>query len=116
MYSARPNAIPQYKKTYGADHPYCMKFKLPHSNYQHKIVHKKIDALPLGLLSSQRNQLDQSLPSMHTPFDNRRALSKLGGIQGFYSTSTQSGKPLLAQKGLGRDNLPKQIPLKNSNF
>jgi hypothetical protein len=116
MIAARPNAIPQYRNTYGADHPYCMKFKLPHSNYQHKIVHKKIDVLPVGLLTSQRNPLDQSLPSVRTPFDNRRALSKLGGIQGFYSTSTQSGKPLLAQKGLGKDDLTPRIPLKNSNF
>jgi hypothetical protein len=47
-------------------------------------------------LLGQRNQLDQSLPSMRTPFDNRHALSKLGGISGFYGSSTQNGNPLRA--------------------
>ena len=118
MIAARPNAIPQYKNTYGADFPRTMKFKLPHEKYQHTIKRKQVENLPANPLNMlcQRNQMDQSLPSMETPFDLRNSLSKLGGIPEYYGTSTQSGKPLLVQKGLGKDNLAPRKPLVNRNF
>ena len=68
----------------------------------------------------QRNSVDQSLPSYKTPFELRNSLSKLGGIAGFYGSSTQNGKPLRAQSGLGAygfvANLPPRDPLVNRNF
>ena len=119
MIACRPNEIPDYgNAAFGADHPRPMKFKPQHTNYQHALKRPKTPALPVGLISMlvQRNQLDQSLPAMRTPFDNRHALSKLGGIRGFYGSTTQNGRPIRAQKGLGKDNLPSQKPLINSNF
>ena len=120
MIAARPNAIPQYGSNYGADHPRAeaIKFKLPHDRYQNTVKRSKVDVLaaqPMAMLG-QRNQLDQSLPSMKTPFELKHSLSRLGGIPGFYGTSSQNGKPLFAQKGLGRDNMQARQPLRNSNF
>jgi hypothetical protein len=42
---------------------------------------------------------------MKTPFEIRPSLSKLGGIAGFYGSTTQNGKPLFAQTGLGKEIL-----------
>ena len=117
MIAARPNRIPQFGKTYGADQPRPMKFKLPHTSYQNQIKRPKVEITPLNPLSMiQRNPLDQSLPAMNTPFDLRHSISKLSGISGFYGSTTQNGKPLRAQKGLGKDNLQPRKPLINSNF
>jgi hypothetical protein len=120
MISARPNVIPQYTNNYGADFPRAeaMKFKIPHERYQHQVKRQKVTFTPANPLATlgQRNQLDQSLPSMQTPFELRHTLSKLGGISGFYGSSTQNGKPLSVQKGLGTDNMEPREPLKNSNF
>lgn len=120
MIAARPNAIPQYGKTYGADFPRAeaIKFKIPHTEYQHTIKRPTISNLPANPLNmlGQRNQLDQSLPSMKTPFELRHSLSKLGGITGFYGSSTQNGKPLRVQKGLGKNNMAPRQPLVNRNF
>jgi hypothetical protein len=120
MIAARPNEIPQYKNTYGADFPRAeaLKFKLPHDRNQHTVKRPKVTNTPANLLSMlcQRNQLDQSLPSMKTSFELRHSLSKLGGITGFYGSSTQNGKPLRVQKGLGKNNMAPRQPLVNRNF
>ena len=120
MIAARPNEIPQYGKIYGADFPRAdaMKFKLPHTEYEHQVKRSKITNTatnPLVMLG-QRNQFDQSLPSMRTPIELKNQLNKLGGIPGFYGTSTQNGKPLFAKKGLGKDDLASRQPLENTNF
>jgi hypothetical protein len=124
MIAARPNAIPQYGNTYGADFPRAeaMKFKLPHDRYQHQVKRAKVKntpANPMAMLG-QRNQMDQSLPSMKTPFELRHTLSRLGGIAGYYGTTTQSAKPIRAQKGVGAygfaSNMSPRNPLQNRNF
>ena len=120
MINARPNQIPQYKYfSFTEDQPRAdaMKFKQPHEKFSHSVkLRPKLNVLPLNPLSIQRNPMDQSLPSMSTPFDLRFGLSKLGGIPGFYGSSTQNGKPLYSQKGIGKDNLLPRKPLLNSNF
>lgn len=120
MIAARPNAIPQYKKTHGASEPRdaAMRFKIPHERYQFGMKRSKDVCIPKPLLAmlGQRNPLDQSLPSMKTPFELRPSLDKLGGIAGFYGSSTQNGIPLRAQTGLGKDNLQPRSPLVNGNF
>jgi hypothetical protein len=118
MIAARPNQIPQYEKANRPVEVEAIKIKLPHSRYQHPLTGKMHDSLPTNPMTMlcQRNQSDQSLPSMITPFELRHSLSKLGGIVGYFGSSTQSGKPLFAQKGLGKDNILGRKPLVNSNF
>ena len=126
MIQSKPNAIPQYDKNTGGAFPRAnaMKHKLPHERYQNAIntpLARKIVTVtkPMQMLG-QRNQLDQSLPSYKTPFDLRKSQSSLGGIAGFYGSSTQNGKPLMAQRGIGAygfaANLPPRDPLVNRNF
>jgi hypothetical protein len=120
MIAARPNEIPQYKNTYGADFPRAeaIKFKLPRTECQHQVKRSKVTNTPANPLSMlcQRNQMDQTLPSMKTPFELRHSISKLGGIAGFYGSSTQNGKPLRVQKGLGKNNMAPRQPFVNRNF
>ena len=126
MIAARPNEIPQYKNTYGADHPRAeaIKYKIPHDRYQHQVKRPKVEVLPANYMNmlGQRNRLDQSLPSMKTPFDTNftNSQNKLGGIAGFYGTSTQNGKPIRAQKGVGAygfaANMAPRNPLVNRNY
>ena len=124
MIQSKPNAIPQYDRNTGGAFPRAdaMKHKLPHERYQNAIKtpqQKVVVTKPMQMLG-QRNQLDQSLPSYKTPFDLRKSQSSLGGIAGFNGSSTQNGKPLRAQSGLGAygfaANLPPRDPLANRNF
>ena len=121
---SRPNAIPQYVRTTGGAFPRAeaMKYKTPHERYEHAIKQPPQNVVltdPMRMLN-QRNQSDQSLPSYRTPFDQRQPLSKLGGIAGFYGTSTQNGRPIRAQAGCGAygfaANMPPRNPLENRNF
>lgn len=127
MIQSKPNAIPQYDRNTGGAFPRAdaMKHKLPHERYQNAIKTPQLTrksvivTKPMQMLG-QRNPLDQSLPSYKTPFDLRKSQSMLGGIAGFYGSSTQNGKPLMAQKGIGAygfaANLAPRDPLVNRNF
>ena len=121
MIQSKPNSIPQYDRFTGGAFPRAeaVKYKIPSEKYQNIIKPPKqkdvVVTSPMQMLV-QRNPLDQSLPSYKTPFDLRVPQSKLGGIRGRYGTSTQSGKPIEAQKGIGDANLPPRDPLKNRNF
>ena len=121
---SRPNDIPQYDRTTRGAFPRAeaMKYKTPHERYEHAIKQPPQNVVitdPMQMLG-QRNQLDQTLPSYATPFDQRQPLSKLGGIAGFYGSSTQNGRPLRAQKGCGAygfaANMLPRDPLVNGNF
>ena len=121
---SKPNSIPQYTRNTGGAYPRseAMKYKIPHEKYQVSGAKKNpasganvVVTNPIKSLG-QRNQLDQTLPSYKTPFDLRVPQSKLGGVAGRYGTTTQNGKPLRAQTGIGFKNLPPCEPLKNRNF
>jgi hypothetical protein len=112
MIAAKPLQLPQYVGKYGAAFPRseATKFKQPHWSYSVNIERRDSTVLNTNMLDllGQRNQLDQGLPSMRMPFHKRHALSKLTGFSGFYGNKTgyhgitsQSGKPLKAQEGLG---------------
>ena len=120
MIQSKPNSIPQYDRFTGGAFPRAeaMKYKIPSEKYQNIIKHPKQNVVvnsPMQMLV-QRNPLDQSLPSYKTPFDLRVPQSKLCGVAGRYGTTTQNGKPLRAQTGIGFKNLPPCEPLKNRNF
>ena len=119
---SKPNSIPQYTRNTGGAYPRseAMKYKIPHEKYQ---VSKKNPASGANVVVTnpikslgQRNQLDQTLPSYKTPFDLRKSQSSLGGVAGYYGRSTQNGKPLRAQTGIGVANQPPCDPLMNRNF
>ena len=125
MIQAKPNSIPQYVRNTGGTFPRAeaMKHKLPHEKYQNALkplARKSVTLTQPMQMLGQRNPLDQSLPSYKTPFDLRNSQSKLGGIAGFYGSSTQNGRPLRVQKGIGAygfaANLPPRDPLVNRNF
>ena len=116
MIQSKPNSIPQYDRFTGGAFPRAeaVKYKIPSEKYQMATKTPKQNVIvtsPMQMLV-QRNPLDQSLPSYKTPFDLRVPQSKLGGVAGHYGTSTQNGKALTAQKGIGFT----REPLKNRNF
>jgi hypothetical protein len=117
MIAARPNQIPQYDQANRPVQAEVIKFKLSHGRYQNRLPGPKITSLPANPMAmlGQRSRLDQSLPSMKTPFELRHSLSKLGGIAGFYGSTTQNGKPHFAQTGLGKENIFSNKGLANKN-
>ena len=120
MIQSIPNSIPQYTRNTGGVYPRAeaVKYKIPSEKYQNTIKPQKKNVIvtsPMQMLV-QRNPLDQSLPSYKTPFDLRVPQSKLCGVAGRYGTTTQNGKPLRAQTGIGVANQPPCDPLKNRNF